>query len=91
MARARKGQRAADFHEWRKQIKALWYELRLVEGPSARAFDETSKRFVAPKPGSATSTMWSCSATNSQRMGLRATLESILTVSGWSGTAINVN
>ena len=32
MARARKSQRAADFHEWRKEIKALWYELRLVEG-----------------------------------------------------------
>jgi len=31
MARARKSQRAADFHEWRKQIKALWYELRLLE------------------------------------------------------------
>jgi CHAD domain-containing protein len=31
MVRARKGQRAADFHQWRKQIKALWYELRLIE------------------------------------------------------------
>ncbi|HEY3883824.1 MAG TPA: CHAD domain-containing protein [Vicinamibacterales bacterium] len=31
MARARKRQTAADFHEWRKQIKALWYALRLVE------------------------------------------------------------
>jgi CHAD domain-containing protein len=36
MARARKSQRAADFHEWRKQIKALWYELRLVEASSPR-------------------------------------------------------
>ena len=36
MARARKRQRAADFHEWRKQIKTLWYELRLVEGCSPR-------------------------------------------------------
>ncbi len=36
MARARKSQRAADFHEWRKQMKALWYELRLVEGSSPR-------------------------------------------------------
>src|SRR5262249_51149315 len=36
MARARKTQSAADFHEWRKQMKALWYELRLVEG-SGRA------------------------------------------------------
>ena len=38
MAHARKSQRAADFHEWRKQIKALWYELRLVErsGPRIR-------------------------------------------------------
>jgi CHAD domain-containing protein len=36
MSRARKSQRAADFHEWRKQIKALWYELRLVEGSSPR-------------------------------------------------------
>ena len=31
MRRARKRQRAADFHEWRKEIKALWYALRLVE------------------------------------------------------------
>jgi CHAD domain-containing protein len=31
LARARKGQGAADFHEWRKQIKALWYQLRLVQ------------------------------------------------------------
>ena len=31
LARARKRQRAADFHEWRKEIKALWYELRLLE------------------------------------------------------------
>ena len=36
MARARKSQRAADYHEWRKQIKALWYELRLVEGSGPR-------------------------------------------------------
>ena len=36
MVCARKNQRAADFHEWRKQIKALWYELRLVEGSSPR-------------------------------------------------------
>jgi CHAD domain-containing protein len=36
MARARKRQRAADFHEWRKQIKALWYELRLLEGTGPR-------------------------------------------------------
>jgi CHAD domain-containing protein len=35
-AHARKSQRAADFHEWRKQIKALWYELRLVEGSGPR-------------------------------------------------------
>jgi hypothetical protein len=31
LARARKGQGAADFHEWRKQLKALWYQLRLVQ------------------------------------------------------------
>ena len=30
-ARAREKQGAAEFHEWRKQIKALWYQLRLVE------------------------------------------------------------
>ena len=36
MARARKRQGADDFHEWRKQMKALWYELRLVEGASPR-------------------------------------------------------
>jgi CHAD domain-containing protein len=34
MARARTHQRAADFHKWRKQIKELWYQLRLVEGSS---------------------------------------------------------
>jgi CHAD domain-containing protein len=31
MKRALKRQRAADFHEWRKEIKTLWYELRLLE------------------------------------------------------------
>ena len=31
MARAQKRQDAPDFHEWRKQIKALWYALRLIE------------------------------------------------------------
>jgi CHAD domain-containing protein len=35
MARARTGGRAADFHEWRKHIKTLWYQLRLLEGCSA--------------------------------------------------------
>ena len=32
LARAKKRQRADDFHEWRKQVKALWYGLRLVQG-----------------------------------------------------------
>lgn len=31
LTRARNSQRAEDFHEWRKQVKALWYELRLLE------------------------------------------------------------
>jgi len=31
LARARKRQGAADFHEWRKHIKALWYQLRLAQ------------------------------------------------------------
>jgi CHAD domain-containing protein len=31
LARAEKSQAATDFHEWRKEIKALWYELRLLE------------------------------------------------------------
>jgi CHAD domain-containing protein len=31
LARARTRQRADDFHEWRKHIKALWYQLRLIE------------------------------------------------------------
>ncbi len=31
MALALERWRADDFHEWRKQIKALWYELRLIE------------------------------------------------------------
>lgn len=31
MKRAVKRQHAADFHAWRKEIKTLWYELRLLE------------------------------------------------------------
>jgi CHAD domain-containing protein len=31
MARALKSQQGGDFHEWRKEIKTLWYELRLLE------------------------------------------------------------
>jgi CHAD domain-containing protein len=36
MTRALESHRPADFHEWRKQMKALWYELRLLEeaGPA---------------------------------------------------------
>jgi CHAD domain-containing protein len=34
LIRAKKRQRATDFHEWRKYIKALWYQLRLVEESS---------------------------------------------------------
>ncbi len=30
--RAEQSQDAADFHEWRKKMKALWYQLRLLEG-----------------------------------------------------------
>jgi CHAD domain-containing protein len=36
MARAQQRQRAVDFHEWRKEMKALWYELRLLEESSPR-------------------------------------------------------
>jgi CHAD domain-containing protein len=36
MARALASSRADAFHEWRKQIKALWYELRLIQDCSAR-------------------------------------------------------
>jgi CHAD domain-containing protein len=35
MARALARHRAADFHEWRKELKALWYELRLIESAGA--------------------------------------------------------
>jgi CHAD domain-containing protein len=35
MIRARRTGRAKDFHEWRKEMKALWYELRLLEECSA--------------------------------------------------------
>ena len=35
LARAKKTGHAADFHEWRKQVKTLWYELRLIEGANA--------------------------------------------------------
>jgi CHAD domain-containing protein len=31
MVRAQGPARASDFHEWRKQVKNLWYQLRLVE------------------------------------------------------------
>ena len=34
MARAHERRAAEDFHEWRKHVKALWYELRLLEGCS---------------------------------------------------------
>jgi len=30
LARAKERQDAADFHEWRKQMKSLWYHLRLI-------------------------------------------------------------
>jgi len=36
LARARERQRAEDFHEWRKAVKALWYQLRLLGGRSRR-------------------------------------------------------
>src|SRR5262249_51402187 len=35
MTRALKRKRAADFHAWRKEIKTLWYALRLVERSDA--------------------------------------------------------
>jgi CHAD domain-containing protein len=35
MALAIERREAEDFHEWRKQIKALWYELRLIEHADA--------------------------------------------------------
>jgi CHAD domain-containing protein len=35
MARAIERQTGAEFHEWRKQIKLLWYELRLIDCCSA--------------------------------------------------------
>jgi CHAD domain-containing protein len=46
MERARKSQRATDFHEWRKQVKALWYQLRLVKssGPGIRQDVKTLDR-----------------------------------------------
>jgi CHAD domain-containing protein len=36
LARAAKRHRADDFHRWRKQIKNLWYELRLLKGAGPR-------------------------------------------------------
>lgn len=36
LARASTRRRADDFHRWRKQIKRLWYELRLVERAGPR-------------------------------------------------------
>jgi CHAD domain-containing protein len=35
LARATEHGAAADFHDWRKEVKALWYELRLVGGGTA--------------------------------------------------------
>jgi CHAD domain-containing protein len=35
LAKAKDSNAAADFHAWRKEIKALWYALRLVGGGSA--------------------------------------------------------
>jgi CHAD domain-containing protein len=32
LARAQQSRRAAHFHEWRQEMKTLWYQLRLVEG-----------------------------------------------------------
>ena len=34
MVRAERGQRPAQFHEWRRQLKCLWYQMRLL-GPLA--------------------------------------------------------
>jgi CHAD domain-containing protein len=34
LTQAKRRQRATDFHEWRKHLKALWYQLRLLEGSS---------------------------------------------------------
>jgi hypothetical protein len=36
MTRALQCHRATDFHDWRKQIKALWYELRVIEESGPR-------------------------------------------------------
>jgi hypothetical protein len=36
MARAKARQRAEDFHEWRKELKAQWYQLRLLEACAPR-------------------------------------------------------
>jgi len=40
LARARHTGRAEDFHAWRKQVKALWYDLRLIEGCSSDLKDD---------------------------------------------------
>ena len=40
MARAVEKQAGAEFHEWRKQIKLLWYELRLIDCCSAALRDD---------------------------------------------------
>jgi len=42
LRRARETGQAADFHEWRKEIKALWYELRLLEECSPRIKHDVS-------------------------------------------------
>jgi CHAD domain-containing protein len=38
MVRTQEHQHADDFHQWRKELKTLWYELRLIEraGPKVR-------------------------------------------------------
>src|SRR5262245_1535912 len=50
LARARDSGRASDFHEWRKEMKALWYSLRLIEDCAVgirRNVEQAPRRNVA--------------------------------------------
>jgi CHAD domain-containing protein len=42
MKRARAGRRARDVHDWRKRVKDLWYQLRIVRGAWPALINETA-------------------------------------------------
>jgi CHAD domain-containing protein len=49
LERAQKRRRAADFHEWRKRLKALRHQLRLLEGCSADVRQDVRRLHAAER------------------------------------------